>query len=147
MGASPNWIVWRVPWDYDIHPTQRSVPIQKIDVRDIISSREVPAGHPADIARYWRGAQYLTWYYSAWCNTWPAWRASAKSDDACMRMWPYPQLRKVPILHESVDIHGPCAIKSRSRCGCWQSEGSSRSKRTENFRKLRWLWTPCTELF
>ena len=45
-------------------------------------------------------------------------------------MWPHPELRKVPILHESVDIHGPCPVKSRSRCGCWQSEGSSRSKRT-----------------
>ena len=28
-------------------------------------------------------------------------------------MWPYPQLTKVPILHESVAIRGPCLIKSR----------------------------------
>ena len=31
------------------------------------------------------------------------------------RMWPYPQLKQVPILHESVDIHGTCPIKSTGR--------------------------------
>ena len=41
-----------------------------------------------------------------------------RSDDACTRMWPYPQLRKVPILHESGDIRGRSPIKSMSRCGC-----------------------------
>ena len=44
--------------------------------------------------------------------------ATHDQHDACTRMWPDPQLRKVPILHESVDIHGPCPIKSRSGCGC-----------------------------
>ncbi|PFX17108.1 Vacuolar protein sorting-associated protein 26B-B [Stylophora pistillata] len=57
------------------------------------------------------------------------------------------RILKVPILHESVDIHGPCPVKSRSGCGRWQSEGSNPSKRTRiGFRsqvilrssKLQW---------
>lgn len=41
--------------DYDIHQTQGSVPVLKIDVQIIVSSREIPAGYPADTARHRMG--------------------------------------------------------------------------------------------